>query len=439
MRVLYACHQFFPEYYTGTERYTLDLAKQMQRMGHHIAVLTYATKELAWEKPLANTALWRTFEYEGVPVIAFRHSDFDRKGGLPGVSFGFRDPVMCQEIKRFLDECRFDLLHCIHPMRVGETVNAVKERGLRVVLHLMDYWALCPRATLQRPDGTLCDGPDTGKNCAVNCYQTEALDRLRNRWIETQEMLALTDVVVSHSQFLINVFRRNGINTSQFVHLPVGMNYALVKNANWRPSDRRTAVINIAFLGTLLPHKGVHVLIKAFTKVRSDNLRLKIYGGYFHAHEYYSNLLALAEADKRIEFCGDYAFDGIADVVEDIDVVIVPSVWHENAPLVISVAQMFGIPVIASSLGGMVEMIVDGVNGFTFKPGDVDDLADKIRLIAANPDILTDLSARKVLPPRIESEAFILESLYASLIEGNGTSTIHIPSPPTGSGQARRQ
>jgi glycosyltransferase involved in cell wall biosynthesis len=85
--------------------------------------------------------------------------------------------------------------------------------------------------------------------------------------------------------------------------------------------------------------------------------------------------------------------------------------------LVIGAAQAFGIPVIATGLGGMKEMIVDGVNGFTFRLGDAEDLANKIRLIAANPGLVSDLSKNRMRPPRIESEAFLLETLYSGLIE----------------------
>ena len=437
MRILYACHQFFPEYYTGTERYGLNLARQMQRMAHHVSVLTYATGSLAPEKPVANAAIRKTFEYQGVPVIALRHLDFDQRGGLPAISFSPRDSVIYQEASRFLDESpAFDLLHCIHPMRVGEIARAVKERGLKVILHLVDYWTLCPRVTLQRPDGSLCDGPDRGKNCALHCYHTDTLDRLMKRWSEAQDLLTMTDVVISPSEFLIDMFRRNGVNTSKFVYLPHGADYSVMKNLERRSDDRRKTTINLGFLGTLLPHKGIDVLVKAFTKIPVDNLRLKIYGGYFDMHEYYSNLLELAKGDKRIEFCGEYHFESIADVIKDIDMVVVPSLWYENAPLVISMAQMFGIPVIASRLGGMAEMVADGVNGFTFQPGDVEDLADRIRMIAANPDVLRELSSRKLSPPRIESEAFILEKLYSSLIASNGTGTIQIPASPRESTEA---
>ncbi len=415
MRVLYACHQFFPEYYTGTERYTLDLAKQMQRMGHNVSVLTYATKVAGAQQSTGAPVSRRMYEHEGIPVTALQHVDFDRRGGLPSISFEIEDPLIFQELKRFLAEQSFDLLHCIHPMRLGRGIRAAKESGLKVVLHLMDYWMICPRVTLQRLDGSLCDGPDHGQNCAIFCYQDSGMAKqLLKRYADSVETLGMVDAVLSHSRFLIEMFNQSGVETRGFVHCPNGFDYANVK-FNDRGRDRGDTVA-FGFIGTILPHKGVEILIDAFKRVAADNVRLKIYGGYFEEHEYHSRLLAKAEGDKRIEFCGDYDLNNIARVLEEINVVVVPSLWYENAPLVISTAQAFGIPVIATGLGGMKEMVVDGVNGFTFRLGDVEDLADKIRLLAAKPGVLADLSRNKMPPPRIESEAFLLERLYFDLV-----------------------
>jgi glycosyltransferase involved in cell wall biosynthesis len=384
-------------------------------MGHYVSVLTYATKAFGAQPP-AGTAISRwTYEYEGVPVLALRHLDFDRRGGLPGVSFKLEDSVIFQEIKQFLGEQSFDLLHCIHPMRTGAAIRAAKENDLKVVLHLMDYWMICPRVTLQRLDGSLCDGPDHGQNCAIFCYQDSGMAKqLLKRYADSVETLGMVDAVLSHSRFLIEMFNQSGVETRGFVHCPNGFDYANVK-FNDRGRDRGDTVA-FGFIGTILPHKGVEILIDAFKRVAADNVRLKIYGGYFEEHEYHSRLLAKAEGDKRIEFCGDYDLNNIARVLEEINVVVVPSLWYENAPLVISTAQAFGIPVIATRLGGMKEMVVDGVNGFTFRLGDAEDLAAKIRLLAAKPGLITDLSRNKIPPPRIESEAFLLERLYFDLV-----------------------
>jgi glycosyltransferase involved in cell wall biosynthesis len=415
MRICYVCHQFFPDCYTGTERYTLELAKQLQRMGHQICILTYALKDLGSVTARSGVAHVE-YDYEGIPVIALQHRDLGSRGGLIGISFDLGDSMIREEAERLLTERAFDIMHCVHPMRMGGVLEAAKKRGLKLVLTLMDYWMICPRVTLQRADGSLCKGPDQGRNCTTFCYQDNGtVERLFERYAHSIETLAMVDAVLSHSRFLIDIFKQSGIDTGRFIHCPNGFNYARVASVEkvWE----RAGTINFGFIGTILPHKGVEILVDAFKRVLSDRIRLKINGGSFGEHDYYSRLVAKAEGDKRIEFGGDYEFSNIGRVLEDIDVVVVPSLWYENAPLVIGAAQAFGIPVIATGLGGMKEMIVDGVNGFTFRLGDAEDLANKIRLIAANPGLVSDLSKNRMRPPRIESEAFLLETLYSGLIE----------------------
>jgi len=303
-------------------------------------------------------------------------------------------------------------------MRVGAILGAAKERNLKVVLTLMDFWMLCPRGTLLKVDGNLCEGPDGGNNCGLYCFSGQAGEPLINRYKECRDALTMADMVISHSRFLIEVFRKDGVDTGKFVHLPSGMDYSKIEFSSHRQGGADKTTVNFGFVGTVLPHKGVHILIEAFKKVSLDHIRLKVYGGPFGMHDYFSSLLTLAEGDPRIRFCGEYEYNNIGKILRDIDVVVVPSIWYENAPLVISTAQMFGIPVIATRMGGMEEMVVDGVNGLTFLPQDVEDLADKIRLIASRPEMLKEMSRNKLPPPRIESEAFKMERIYSELING---------------------
>jgi glycosyltransferase involved in cell wall biosynthesis len=289
--------------------------------------------------------------------------------------------------------------------------------GIKLVAHLMDYWILCPRATLMRTDGSLCSGPDGGSNCAKYCYGLSMEPRLAERISDAQRLLSLADVVISHSRFLIRVFEENGVDTSRFFYLPNGIDYARRTRPRGRPAHEGRP-ITFGFIGTVLPHKGVDVLVDAFKRVRVDNARLRIYGGFFGEREYYERLLAASKGDPRISFCGEYEYAEVESVLDEIDVVIVPSVWYENAPLVISTPQMFGVPIIATRLGGMAEMVKDGENGFTFPVGDADALAEKIRLVATNPEVLRALGKRAKAPLRIESEAFCLETLYSALLRG---------------------
>ncbi|MEK1927423.1 MAG: glycosyltransferase, partial [Rhizobium giardinii] len=88
-----------------------------------------------------------------------------------------------------------------------------------------------------------------------------------------------------------------------------------------------------------------------------------------------------------------------------VDCTIVPSVWWENAPLVIQEAQTQGRPVIASSIGGMAEMVEHGVNGLTVPPNDARALAAAMRSILEEPNLLRQFSENARKPDDIDTTA----------------------------------
>ena len=95
---------------------------------------------------------------------------------------------------------------------------------------------------------------------------------------------------------------------------------------------------------------------------------------------------------------------------------VVPSIWYENAPLVISEAFRNEVPVVASRLGGMAEMVTDGVDGCLFDAGSADDLARVLRTLGEDRDVLARLRTGITSPRTVDDDAGALESVYEELI-----------------------
>jgi glycosyltransferase involved in cell wall biosynthesis len=172
-------------------------------------------------------------------------------------------------------------------------------------------------------------------------------------------------------------------------------------------------------MGTLLPVKGIAFLISAFKEIKERNIKLSIYGKLFPftGFESYPNLLKkMVKNDDRIEFMGGYDNKNIGQILPNIDVLIVPSLWLENAPLVIQEAFLTKTPVIASRIGGIPELVNDGLNGLLFNPGDAGDLREKIRCIIANPDIIEKFKGHIPKVKSIEDNAKQIEEIYTGLV-----------------------
>jgi glycosyltransferase involved in cell wall biosynthesis len=181
-----------------------------------------------------------------------------------------------------------------------------------------------------------------------------------------------------------------------------------------RKSDR----VRFGYVGTLIPTKGAHVLIEAFNGVRSGEAELKVYGRFlpYGGFEDYPDLLPRLVRNERIRFLGEYQHSQISDIMAEIDVLVVPSIWHENSPLTIHEAFLAKTPVIASNIGGMAELVQDGVNGLLFKVGDIADLRKKITMIVQHPDLISKLSANIGPVKTIEETAVEVEKIYQDLI-----------------------
>lgn len=410
MKILIGVHQFFPEYYAGTERYALNIAKYLQRLGHSVKVLTYGLVESndGFHQGFNKDILLKEYKYEGIPVIAIKHKktvDF---------TFDLVEESLFSECINIMGDDKIDIFHCAHPYRIDASIKAAYTLGIKTVLMLTDYWFMCPLGIMLRSDNVICSGPNGGQKCIKYCFSSRSLDEMNLRTKKALDLIKCADLVLSPSKFLINMFCTNKfIPLERFKLSRHGFDYSKKKNQRYFKKDEN---ITFGFIGTIQYHKGVHVLVEAFKKIKSDKIKLEIWGGDFGERFYFEKIRKMVLKDKRIIMKGRYDFNNIDEVLKDIDIVVVPSIWYENAPLTITTSHAYGIPVIASNIGGMAEMVRDGVNGLTFKVGDPNDLAKKIMMVAEDSSLIYYFSENIQYPIRLEEEVFNMERLYRELI-----------------------
>jgi len=170
-----------------------------------------------------------------------------------------------------------------------------------------------------------------------------------------------------------------------------------------------------AFIGTIAWHKGLHILIDAFKKVKEKKVKLKIYGEGDQTSDYIKSIYKLSKDDNRIEFCGRFMYEDLAKIMKNISVIIIPSVYKEIFPLVMETGFAFKKPVIASNIGGIPESVKDNINGFLFEVGNVDQLSDILNRISDDPELIKKLKQNIKQPPYIEEEALTYTRIYEEL------------------------
>lgn len=320
---------------------------------------------------------------------------------------------------RLIGEVQPDVVHLHGIDRVGAEIIPALRRlapSTRIVLTLHDYQVICPNdgLLLTRAEGARCRGA-SADGCRA-CFPELGAPRhaLRKTYLAT--ILQGVDQFLAPSRFLRDRFLDWGLPAHKLKLMPNAVApLALMQDRPRATRDR------FAFFGSIAPHKGVLTLLDAAAQLQAQGagLRLSLNGGLRHPEPAFRDAFQqrLAAAQPLAQHLGPYDRSALASRMVDVDWVVVPSIWWENAPLVILEAQAAGRPVIASSLGGMAELVKDGETGLLVPPGDAGALAEVLRSAAREPALWTRLAAAQ---PRTSHEAFVDAhlDLYRTLTQG---------------------
>jgi glycosyltransferase involved in cell wall biosynthesis len=442
MRLLLATHFFPPRHNAGTENYTCSLGRAFARRGHQVDVVCAGT----WEhgKRYFNGAT-----IDGLDGMRVARVNLDWTKASDPNRVLYDSSLLEQWFDAVLEERRPDVVHATSLMTLGVGIlRAAHRRKIPLVLTLMDFWFMCARTVLTRK-GQLCDGRTTNwecQECMLDCGSrlfrqvdpwvpglmartvwqglTKAPWSARQRGLRgvalnmgerrqlLTDALSWPDLVVSHSRFVKDMFSSVGLDRG-ILHVPNGHDLGWVSRYRGKTPS---STIRFGYLGQIVSNKGIDLLIDAFRRTyRSNTATLDIWGNANAAPEYTAHIKSLADGCAAIRWRGPYAHHRLADVLSDIDVIVVPSEWYENAPLVIQEAFATRTPVIATRLGGMAEAVTDGVNGLLFAHKDADALASCLKRVADEPALLQRLAAGAPSVRTIDDEVGQLESLYESI------------------------
>jgi glycosyltransferase involved in cell wall biosynthesis len=218
-----------------------------------------------------------------------------------------------------------------------------------------------------------------------------------------RRVMTEVDVVLAPTAFARDRALEFGVSADKVRLLPYGV---LRERPRARSAGRRR---RFGFIGTLAPHKGVHVLVEAFRGLPDPDATLDIHGSLSVQPAYADALRAAAAGDARIRFHGAFAEGGQEAALAGVDVLVVPSVWWENSPLTILEALGAGRAVIASRIGGVPELVPEGA-GLLVPPDDATALRQALTAVARGERLA---EARDAPPLKTAAEeAAVMESLY---------------------------
>ena len=181
---------------------------------------------------------------------------------------------------------------------------------------------------------------------------------------------------------------------------------------------RQSSTLRLGFVGTLAPHKGCDVLVRAFKMLQPGlDATLSVHGDPGRYPSFVKELRELAGDDERISFHGAFPREEVGHVMSEIDVLVVPSRWYENAPGVIFEAFAAQVPVVATDLRGMSGFVRHGENGLLFELEDAEDLSRQLRRLREEPGLLKTLKSGIGPVKTVGQYANELEELYDTLLK----------------------
>lgn len=422
MKILIFVHCYYPRHFYGTEAYTHSVAAGLQKLGHEVTVITMTPQGEPEHRP-GQDQLLDHYEWQGVPVVSID------KNRLPhrGISETYYQASLRPIHERILRKFSPDIVHVTHLINhTSSLLDVTTALGIPAIATLTDFFGFCYNNKLEAANQSLCAGPN---NLASNCIACHIKGAADTPWASAElnavaksgaiesfaEKLASNQLasepygfeprdimqrprllktqydkfthLIAPSRFLMESYNRNGFSRISLSHFGIDI------DRRKKPTRDGTSKITIGFIGQISHHKGVHILMDAFRKIPAAKMRLLVWGPHDQDANYFAQIRD-ASLNCDVTFCGTFESSSTADILSEIDVLVIPSTWYENSPLILLQALASHTPVIVSDVEGMTEFVQHGINGFHFKRGSSDSLYSFLRLFVDDSDLSKAMSSR---------------------------------------------
>jgi glycosyltransferase involved in cell wall biosynthesis len=436
MDVLHVPFTYFPDPVGGTEIYVAALAAELRAHGFEGGVAAPAEVD-------------STYVHKNIPVFRFACGIADLAS-----AYGAPDEDAAVSFRAILARSRPRIVH-LHALTAAVSdrlADVARETGAKVVFTYHTPGVSCARGTMMRLGRTPCDGGLNVRRCTACVLQKhgvpplvrdalaaapqvfgEAIGRagLAGGAFTALRMSSLigagrfgtfmekVDHVVAVCRWVADVLRLNGVPEEKLTLCRQGLpcRPAIAASDVPDPARTRDGALRLGYFGRFDPSKGVDLLIDALRRAPAANVRLMVYGVCQPGSEALVARFEIAAAgDPRISIMPPLRPDAVVDAMRACNLVAVPSRCLETGPLVVLESFAAGTPVLGARLGGIAEIVTEGVDGVLVAPDNAAAWSSAIAELAGNPDRVSRLQDG-VRPPRgMDDVAVEMAALYQSVL-----------------------
>jgi glycosyltransferase involved in cell wall biosynthesis len=412
VKILQVAGWYYPENLGGTEIYVSTLSRLLAEIGHQVIVAA----------PLAGLTTPRSYEHDGTPVYRYPVPSNPIRDEAQG-----RVPARGSEhFREWVAELKPDVAH-FHSIVTGlglSEMRAAKSSGAQLIFtsHASSLGFICQRGTLMRLGKFPCDGLTEIIKCSVCELQHRGMPRAvgevvarepvtvsrilgapensfatalgmpdlidRNRTYQ-RELVNLVDSFVVLTRSAERIVLKNGAPSAKLFVNPLGVSE---HSHDSKPASRPTTIpVRMGYLGRFDIVKGVIELAEALRALPSQSqfnfeFRGPISGDGERAM--YERVKTICAGDRRIVFAPPVSSAEVPKILAGYDVLVCPSICAEGGPTVAIEAHAVGTPVVGTRIGGLAELVEDGVNGRLVPPGDVNALTSMLQGIIDSPSAI---------------------------------------------------
>lgn len=373
----------------GSEKYYFELAKLLKDHGHTVAFFSMKNE---------NNIKTGDREYFVDEIDMNTGSKFEALN----VIYSKKNKAL---MEKALEEFKPDIVHINNFQRQlsASIIDAVKEKNIPLIMTAHDLNPICP-ASIMLYNGEVCEDCITKgytscikKKCIKNSMLKSVLGYIEKKYYDLHKIFCKVDCIISPSEFNKNQLLKGKLKCNDIT---------VIHNFVNETEKTDYTLGDCAFyFGRLSKEKGILNLIEAINNIPGARL---IIAGDGPERENIQAYIKEHKLENRITLLGYLNQNDIRENIRKCRFVTVPSIWYENCPYSILETMEIGKPIIGSKIGGIPELIQDGINGFTYEHNDVTKLTNILMKLFGNDETVKQFSknSKQIFIQNYSAEAY---------------------------------